>query len=393
MDTVIIKIYGPHKFKITNWSLFLPELAKRTYAELTLTERTSNRPYLRRFTLQTNLQEEYMPRVEVFETLTEDRKDIRYILKIEFSVPKLLYWNSLQEITESDQQKVFSALKQALQRVSITVDTGVIANATVASVHACKNIPLPKTIRMREIANELARIDINKAFDISDKQYKQGGRVVNIHSGTIDWSFYDKISDSLRPKNKRSDKGHIDHERAIIERYGLQDKEVFRYEYRIKKTQTVKRDINAILGREYKTQVVFRDLFTPNLMRTLVVNSWHSIIQKPENQLSLFGTIDRLSLLLHIFSKAKAQNTSAHSMNNALISYGLATAIRDHGAKQVRGAISDTWNTDHPERLKEKIRTASDLTKELPYSGNIAFIDKALEKYEIITLNSLENGL
>ena len=393
MDTVIIKIYGPNKFWITNWSLFLPELIKREFGQLSPTERSSTRPYLRRYILHPKWQQDYLPRVEVFETLTEDRKDIRYILKITFSVPKLLYWNSLQEVSENDKDKVLSALQSALKSVNIDVSTEVLANATVEAVHACKNVPLPRTIRMREIINELAKMDVNKAFDVSDKQCKMGARVLNIHSGTIDWSLYDKISDSLRPKNKRTDKNRIDHERAVIERYNLQNREVFRYEYRIKKTQTVKREVNALLGREYQKQVAFKDLFTPNLMKTLVLNSWHAIIDRPENQLSLFETVDKLGLLLHILSEAKKNGETAHSMNNALIAYGLATAIRDHGAKEVRGAIFDVWNTSHPERLTKKIKLASDLTSGLPFSSHIAFLDKALEKFELINLVSLEKGI
>jgi hypothetical protein len=80
-------------------------------------------------------------------------------------------------------------------------------------------------------------------------------------------------------------------------------------------------------------------------------------------------------------------------MNNALISYGLATAIRDHGAKEVRGAIFDVWSNSHSERLTKKIELSSELTKRLPYSNNITFIDTALERYELITLTSLENGV
>jgi predicted DNA-binding transcriptional regulator len=244
---------------------------------------------------------------------------------------------------------------------------------------------------MREVINELSKIDISKAFDVSDKQYKKGSRVLNVFSGTIDWSMYDKISDCLRPKNKRSDKGRIDHERLVIEKYGLQNQEVFRYEYRIKKTQTVKREINKLLGREYLTVVAFEDLFTAGLLKSLVINSWNALIKRPENQLSLFGKIDSLKLFLHILDEAKKRGETAHSMNNALTAYGLATAIRDHGAKETRGAIFEIWNTDHPERLTKKIKLASELTAGLPYSNNIVYIDTALNKYELITLNSLEN--
>ncbi len=393
MDTLIIKIYGPSKFKISNFSLFLPELIKRKYGDLSQTERSSTRPYLRRFRLDPKWQEDYLPRVEVFEALTEDHKDIRYILKITFSAPKLLYWNSLQEVGEKHKEQVISALQSALASVSIVVDAKTIAYATVEAVHACKNIPLPRTIQMREMINELAKIDMGKAFDVSEKQCKKGARVLNIYSGTVEWSIYDKISDAMRPKNKRSDKQRIDRERAVVEQYNLQDREVFRYEYRIKKTQTIKREINALLGREFKTPVLFKDLFRPNLMKKLVVNSWHEITERPENQLSLFGAVDRLKLLLHIFSEATKDGRKPNSMDTAFISYALATATSDFGAKEFRGAVFDFWGTDHPERLNKKIKLSLDLMSGLPSSNNIAFIGNALEKFELITLASLEKGI
>lgn len=395
MDTVIIKIYGPHKFKIKNWSLFLPELEGRTYNDLSLTERTSTRPYLRRFILRPKWRPEYLPSVEVFETLTKDRKDIRYFLKITFSAPKLLYWNSLQEVGENDREKLCVALKLALRSVNIDVETEAIENATVEAVHACKNVPLPKTMHMREIINELAKIDINKSFDVNEKQHKKGSRalILGFHSGTIEWSFYDKISDCLRPKSKRSDKQRIDQERAIVEFYKLQDREVFRYEYRIKKTQTTKREVNRLLGRESKTPVLFKDLFTPNLLKSLVLNSWHTIINRPENQLSLFSTPDRLSLLSHIFSEAKKLGRKPNSIDRAFASYGMATSMKDFGAKEIRGLILDTWNKDHPERITKKMDSALELMKGLTYSDDILFLGKALEKFELITLTSLQNGV
>ena len=236
-------------------------------------------------------------------------------------------------------------------------------------------------------------MDISKVVDVTETQFKNGGRVLNFYSGTIERSFYDKISDSLRPKNKRSDKGRIDYEKTFIEKHKLQNREIFRYEYRLKKTQTTKRVINSLLGREYETQVVFKDIFTPNLLKKLILNSWHTLIERPENQLSLFGKIDRLKLLLHIFSEAKKQSEKAHSMNNAFISYGIATAILDNGAKELRGVVYEGWNKDHPERLTKKIKIASKLTSGLPYSNNIVFIDTTLEKFELISLTSLEKGI
>lgn len=243
---------------------------------------------------------------------------------------------------------------------------------------------------MREILNQLERVDINKVVDVTGKQFKNGGRVLSIYSGIIEYVFYDKISDSIRPKNKRSDKAHMNPERSFIEQYNLQDKELFRYEHRIKKTQTVKREVNAILGRDAGTNIVFSDIFTKGILKNMTVKSWRGLIERPENQLALFRSTDKLTLLLHILEEAVTKGTGAHSMNAALTSYGLACAIQDHGAKEVRRGIAGVWNTDHPERLTRRIKDAAVLTKGLPYSDGIAFVDNAVEKYETISFDLLE---
>lgn len=396
MDTVIIKIYGPSKFQFRNKTLFLPELSCRRYEDLSPTEiqsRNSSRSYLRKFILHPKPSDEYIPRVEVFETLSKESNRVIYILKITFSAPKLLYWNSVQEVDENHSQKILLALKRSLESIGIIVEVESLENATLEAVHACKNIPLPKEMYMREILVELGRMDISKVVDITETQIKNGGRVLNFWSGTREQCFYDKVSDSLKPKNKRSDKSRIDYEKIFIEQYKLQDREIFRYEYRLKKTQTTRSAINTLLSRKPDTSVVFKDLFTPNLLKNMVLNSWNKLIERPENQLSLFGKIDRLKLLLHILSEAKKRGEKAHSMNNAFISYGIATAILDSGVKQVRGAVYQSWNKDHPERLTKKIKTASDLTNGLPYSNNIAFIDSELKRFELISLTSLQKGI
>lgn len=394
MDTVIIKITGPNRFTVSTaaklW--FLPELAKREFNQLTQAEKQSTRIYLRHFVLKHPYFHEYIPKVEMFEALNKERNAVVYILKLEFSVPKLIYGNSVQEVSERDYEKVLGALKRALASVGITVETDTLASARVSATHFCKNVVLPRNIRMQDILGELSRVDVSKVVDVTQKEIKHGGQVLHIYSGTIERVFYEKIADAMRPKVKRKDKGRMERERGVIKHHSLYDREVFRYEYRIKKTQTVLREINTALGREAKTFVAFRDLFQPNLFRKVILNTWRGLIQRPENQLALIGPVDDLVLLLHIITEAKKRG-GAHSMNQALISYGLACAVRDHGAKEVRGVIQKGWNKDHCERLNGKIRTAVDLTRGVPFSNSIAFIDSALEKFDIITGSFLEHGL
>jgi hypothetical protein len=393
MDTVILKLHGPHsKFRVANISLFLPELTKRRFSDLSPTEKQSTRRYLRAFRFEPPHQDAYLPKIEVFEALNEDRDEVLYTLQATFSVPKLLYGNSVQEVSENDLEKVVYAFRRALANAGIEVESNSIVNARVSQAHFCKNVLLPTNIRMQEVLAELKRTDISKAVDITQKEFKHGGQVLHIYSQTVERVFYDKVLDALRPKAKRKDKGRMEREREVIDRYGLQNREIFRYEYRLKKNQTLKRDVNAALGRPYETRILLKDLFEPSLCKKIVQKSWHDLIQRPENQLALIGPTDDLSLLLHIMDGARRQDGGAHSMNRALTSYGLTQAIRDHGVKEVRRAVFTSWNKDHSERLTKKIQTAAALTENLPYSNSIAFIVAAFERFECITRLSLEAG-
>lgn len=384
MDTVIIKIYGAHQFKIANKSWFLPEISRRHFYDLTPTEKQSDRLYLRRFILQAPISDGYVPRVDILETLNKDRNEVLYVLRAEFSVSKLIYGNSLREVSSNDLDKTLYAFKRALASVGITVEGDTVANARISAVHLCKNVLLPRDIRMQEILTELSRMDISRVVDITKKEFKHGGQSLQIYSGTREWAFYDKIADAMRPKIKRKYKQRVAQERGIIERGNLQDQEVFRFEYRIKLGASVEKCVNETLERKPKTPVLFSDLFTHDLCRKVVLRSWRELTQRPENQLALIAPIAGLGLFEHILAEALKKG-GAHSLNHALISYGLMSAIRDHGAKEVRRAILRGWASTHPERLTTKIKAAAALTHGLPYSNSIAFIDAALERFELLT--------
>jgi hypothetical protein len=389
MDTVILRIYVSNNVQIRNQDWYVPELTKRKFSEISSGELQSKHWYLRHFIFRPPYRTPRCPKIEFFEVLSKDRKSVHFELKIEVSIPKLLYGNSLQEVKETDKDKILVRLQASLFDAGIKVEVKTIANATVSAVHFCKNIPLPPTIHMREILDELKNVDINKTVDVTETQIKNGGCVLNIYSGTTERSIYEKISDSLKTKNKRTDKTRVSEERLFVEELGLQNCEVFRYEYRIKKTQTVKRELNKVLGRKPLTPVIFEDLFSPNTFRNVVNKSWKNLIENPVNQLALIGPINKLALFIHILEKARQQGGPC-SLNNALIAYGLTTSTKELGAKEIRGIIGNLWNKNHGERFTKKIVAAAELAKGLPVSNNISFIDVAIEKFELVTVAALQ---
>ncbi len=361
MDTVIIKICGPHKFRITNKSWFLPELNKRSFADLSPTEKQSTRLYLHAFRFDPPHQDAYLPKITIYETLNKDRDEVLYTLEAAFSVPKLLFGNSVQEVSENDFEKVVYAFRKALGNAGVEIESNSIVTARVYKLISVKMYSCRAIYGSQEVLAELKLTNISKAFDITEKELKPGVQTLHIYSQTVERVFYDKVIDALRPKGKRKDKGRMAREREIIDRYGLQNREIFRYEYRLKKNQTLKRDVNAALNRPYQTPVLFKDLFESSLCKTILLKSWHDLIQRPENQLllPLVPQTKLDTLASHNERSAQTKYHEMHSMNRAFTSYGITRAILDNGAKDVRRAVFTSWNGDHSERFTNKMKTAA----------------------------------
>lgn len=401
MDTVQIRITGQDKFQVAHWAQFVQEFSRRNFADLSRAERLRSRDkkvrYLRHFILHPETTHGLtVPKVEIYESADSNIGVVNYEMKIAVSLPKLLFENSLCEIMPSDQQRVVDTMTERLSGVGIQILPSTIAAAPVSVVHFCKNIILLNSISFRRLLVELSRTDIGKAYDNTGDtrtKNKNSGQVLHFYSGSREWCFYEKIEDTKRPKNKSEDKHKTEYEKDLIELCGLKDTEVFRYEYRLKTAQTIKSELNVALGRPYQTPVSLTDLFSEGLWKSVLLRSWKRITDRPENQLALLSTHSTLDLLLHILKNAWKKDKSAHSQNQALWSYGLATAIRDHSAKTVRKELGKIWSSRSDERLDEKMAVAAELAQGIPFSDGIAHIGRELERFEFIHLPSPEEGV
>jgi hypothetical protein len=84
---------------------------------------------------------------------------------------------------------------------------------------------------------------------------------------------------------------------------------------------------------------------------------------------------------------------NAHTMNRALISYGLAQIARDCGIKELRRTIFSIWDDNHSERLTHKIEASAELMRGLSYSNTINYINEAFRRFEPISLDLLNKGI
>ncbi|MEK7498778.1 MAG: hypothetical protein AAB611_02895, partial [Patescibacteria group bacterium] len=341
MDTITLRVISLEKFSVANWALFVPEFSIRTFSDLSQNERirSGNKriPYLRRFILHPEYADVYVPKVEVYEKADNTKGIVWYEAVISFSLPKIVFENSILEAFESDIPTTMSIVSQRLASIGIRISEHTILESPLSVVHFCKNTLLPSQIYLRAILNEFSHINMGEAYQTTEdirNRDKNNSSVLHLYCGSREWSFYEKIRDSTKKAGR---------EKEFVERYGLQNTELFRYEYRLNKAQTIRSEINKLLDRPFITPVLVKDLASPDLCSKVLLNSWHKIIQRPENQLALIGHNNGLQLLLHILQKGKDAN--AHSQNKALWSYGLAMAIKNHGAKAIREELKRIWST------------------------------------------------
>src|SRR3989344_1744543 len=365
MDTIQFRITDREKFRVASWALFTPEFSIRKFSELSAQERIRARnpkvPYLRHFVLHPEVEKDItVPKVEIYEKVDISKGEVKYELVISGSLPKILNENNIEEISVADRKKIIETISSKLRMIGIDLSPFIIPGAYVSVVHFCKNIALPKDIALRSILSDLSHADMGKSYDttgIVKSKDKNNAKVVHLYCGTREWTFYDKIED-------------------------------LRYEYRLNKNQTIKSELNKLLGRPYETQVIFSDLFRNGLWQEVLLSSWKNVIKRPENQLALLSFDNPLELMLHIFRKAKETDTSAHSQNKALWSCALALLVKFCGAKTVKEELNKVW-ANKDDRLSEKLDTAANFVRDLPVSQGIAYITKELERFENMTLDIL----
>ncbi len=394
IDTIVFKIEAGNHSNVFKEEFFSPEFNRRTKKNLSPTELKEGhtKAYLRQFILRAPKENGYIPRVKIWEKLDGFGGEVIYEMRIELSIPKLMFGNNLQELSEHDMNDVCTKIKESLAQVKIKVMREAIRNAPVSVLHLGKNFLLPEDIHPHEIVDAISKTETTKAYDGARERYGNDGSLARIRSGSREDLFYDKVKDMQKPKSKALDKEGKDMEKAFLETYALEKVNILRYEHRFARVEPLKSEVNAFLNRDYQTKVLFSDVFNENLWRHILQKTWGKLYKKPANQ-TLFRTLESepMDIARHIMRMAHDSENVVHSQNTALISFGLAMLIREFGADMVRSLCLDVWSEKTCGlRMSDKIKTAEKLLHDLPVSDAMSFIDAEMHSFKCLTLASFD---
>lgn len=253
------------------------------------------------------------------------------IVKIEFSIPKLLYLNNLDELEEKDFKEVIHTLHERLKDMNLLIFEKDLVNADVSAVHYSKNIVLTSGYTAKHIISELQKINLNKMNDLTKTRFMNSGESLQGYSISNSFVFYDKISDLKKDEKRAVDRDQNPYQRSLFS--SLKDEEILRFEVRLSQ----KRKLNTLFKQYgFKTNPTFQEAFSLEKALKVMTEYWNEKIDK--NKYVLFTYSENSESLLKKISIARPK-----SRPQTLLSLlGLVSFVKDNkgGLRELRTILT-----------------------------------------------------
>jgi hypothetical protein len=297
-------------------------------------------------------------------------------VRIEFSVPKLLYLNNLDELNDKDFVEVIEVLQDRLQRMGISATKSVLQTASVSSVHFSRNIQLEDGYTVTHLISEMNKVNLRKSFDFAKTRFINDGQSLYAHTTTHQMVVYDKVSDLNKDKKRAIDKDQTLYQRSLFEELSKDTelREILRFEIRLNHKQKMNKILED-LG--YNKNPTFKDVFNAEMSRKVVESYWLRLIK--ERNLGLFSiSVSVKDILRTLFLADKKLKPK-----QAIYLLGLFQLAKDEdGMRQLRTIVSKRSHDRTWYRISKDIQKASELITKNKIRNWVTQIDKKLEIYQ-----------
>lgn len=346
LDTIILSL-SPSDFDILDSGKFTPN------ADLVLKAdflgKCSNKPK--------NWKTDYMPRLYLYRRLSNG--SIQIELRIEFSAPKLMFGNNLDELAESDFENLIVVLHQKLLARGVVVKVESLKNAAVISFHVSKNIRLSGGLTATAVIRELDKIKHTKRLDSTKTDYKNQGQSKQIYCNSYSLVIYDKVADLSKACKRAIDKENTllqaSLSKLIEKQRGSGFLEVLRIELRLSR----KAKMNSVLRHlGYTPNPTLKDIFNVRLCESVLVYFWDEMVAR-DNQFVLLqsnGLTDVEKLFENI---VKMLNVKP---KEAIYLLGLALAVNGKGVMWLRAVLEEQYGKKSWRRLFNSLKLLNTLT-------------------------------
>lgn len=317
----------------------------------------------------------YLPRLTLF------KRGLTISLKIEFSIPKLLFGNNLDEVSDEDKEKVIKVLLQKIAEMKVMTTEKFIKEAEVSAFHPSKNIVLTNGYTASFAIKELAKINLNRKLDFSDTKFRNDGTSLQYYSASHSFVIYDKVSDLKQPKARAIDKEQTIQQLSLFNEIKDFKKhiEILRIEVRLSK----KRKMNSVLeALGYNKNPSFETIIEKEMCQKIVQHYWQAMIA--DKNIFIF---DMLSNPLRILQRT-IKNDRKIKPKQAIYLTGLEILCKDKGVRELRQTIEIICKRNAWYSLSRDIAKINDYKKDLEPHGFVKDIEGTIKKFDAFRLST-----
>lgn len=321
----------------------------------------------------------YKPRLTIRRRFNDGSVSIP--LKIEFSVPKLLFGNNVDELSESDFDPVIKNLQRVLLTMGIHTTADALRLAGISALHISKNIPLSSGYTASYVIKELSKVNLTRKLDLSQTDFRNEGKSLQYYAASHSLVLYDKISDLNQSKGRAIDKEQLPQQFSLFTELQEQKLELLRLEVRLS-NRTKLKSVLASVG--YNDQPTFASIFKRDLWQRVLQKYWQDLIAS--QNLFLFEKIGTAQATLRNIFDAQPDMKPKQAIYLA----GLQLLAKEIGTRELRKLLEEQAGPRTWQRISSDLRTLSAQARDSALHEYVRDIEGCLSRFESYKLQKAE---
>lgn len=331
--------------------------------------------WMRNMTKQEKDNAIYRPRIT-----GQKRTGQQAFVKIEFSCPKMVYGNNLNELQESGFEVLLESLRNSLVEIGINASTSILRRADVLAFHPSKNIQLTNGYTANFVIKELQKVNIKRTFDLNKSDFRNDGQSLQVYTNSHSLVFYDKIADLRKPLKRAIDRDQTAQQLNLFKE--IQETkprlEILRMEVRL----TNRRKISSLMKKiDLPIKPSFEELFQNNLCKKVLWDYWGQIFAN-QNSYLLDAYANPHKLLQNLIRGSPNGVSAKH----AIFLVGLKTlAQNEAGMNTLRNSIEKSYSPRTWGRILKQTKELNNASG-TPKQEWVKQIENQLQNYKPLSI-------
>ena len=298
------------------------------------------------------------------------------LIYIEFSAPKVLFDNNVEELCNTDFNKFLDTLRNKLLTMGLDISIDSLVNARVSHCTVSKNI-ITDDIDVPEFIEFTRRLWWRWRKSKKLKTFDNDGIAVRNYTGTTSIGIYDKVAELKADRNKTLRECEIESK--------LNRSNILRFEYRMQNYQRMKAKYSWAKG--IKLEIVrLADIFDSELSKKIILEDLNKTLFSEEFKLIPIYLSTIKGMYEYLFDKGLKPNEE----------FAVITAFRlcsDMGIEYARKVFKERYSESMSKRVYELCKQVFEQFKSYEYFDIIDKVKANMNEYLSVQLKPVYKTL